>query len=163
VTRLLIIGLVLLGLLGWALLPQSPTARRTFRRWSILLALAGAALLLVRVGFPWLAVGGAALLSLLRFAGPTLLRLLPLWLAHRMQTHRPQPGNATQEPKRARPEEMTRVRALEILNLAEGASREDVLRAHRELIKRVHPDRGGSSCLASQVNRARDVLLSEGF
>jgi curved DNA-binding protein CbpA len=56
---------------------------------------------------------------------------------------------------------MTRNRAFAVLNLSEGASREEVLKAHRDLIKRVHPDHGGSSYLASEVNQARDVLLSD--
>jgi len=56
---------------------------------------------------------------------------------------------------------MTRAQALEVLNLREGATREDIMNSYRDLIRKVHPDRGGSSYLAAQVNRARDVLLSQ--
>ena len=51
--------------------------------------------------------------------------------------------------------------AYEILGLAPGASREEIKAAHRRLMQRVHPDHGGSGYLASRVNRAKDVLLSD--
>jgi preprotein translocase subunit Sec63 len=55
---------------------------------------------------------------------------------------------------------MTRHEALLVLGLAEGASSEDIERAHRQLIRKLHPDTpGGSTYLTSQINQARDVLL----
>lgn len=55
--------------------------------------------------------------------------------------------------------EMDVSQALQILGLAEGASKQEVLDAHRKLMQKLHPDRGGSNFLAAQVNRAKDVLL----
>lgn len=54
---------------------------------------------------------------------------------------------------------MSRDEAYEILGLATGATREAIIQAHRRLMQRVHPDRGGSDYLASQINRAKDTLL----
>ncbi len=54
---------------------------------------------------------------------------------------------------------MSRKEALEVLGLAEGAGAADIIRAHRALMKKFHPDHGGSTALAARVNQAKDVLM----
>jgi hypothetical protein len=54
---------------------------------------------------------------------------------------------------------MSRREALEVLGLTEGAAAADIIRAHRTLMKKFHPDHGGSTTLAARVNQAKDVLM----
>lgn len=50
--------------------------------------------------------------------------------------------------------------AYAILGLQTGASKEEVIKAHRSMIQKVHPDRGGSDYLAAQINKAKDIIIS---
>lgn len=54
--------------------------------------------------------------------------------------------------------DMTRDQALRILGLSRGAEAHQIKDAHRRLMRTMHPDRGGTSEQAAQINRAKDVL-----
>jgi curved DNA-binding protein CbpA len=54
---------------------------------------------------------------------------------------------------------MTQEEAYQILGLEPGADADAVARAHRTLMKKLHPDQGGTNYLAARVNEAKDTIL----
>ncbi len=56
---------------------------------------------------------------------------------------------------------MNREEALSLLGLTADATHSDISAAHKRLIQRLHPDRGGTDYLAAKINQAKDVLLKK--
>ncbi|MGQ4272982.1 DnaJ domain-containing protein [Terrihabitans sp. B22-R8] len=93
-------------------------------------------------------------------AEPQAASLLEAYLDRRMPGWREDlqgdPGPRSHDTAGQGP--MTQEEAYQILGLDPGAGTADIRRAHRELMKKLHPDQGGSNYLASRVNQAKDVL-----
>lgn len=164
VILLLVIFLIVLILQR---LKGSPAAASAYQRQQILYAvLIGSLIALALSGhLNWLF---ALLVSLL----PLARRLLP-YLGYiprlRRLFSRAKTGDQAREKQtgatgntKTRPPADNRMsvsEACKILNLPENANDEEIVAAHRRLIQKFHPDRGGSPHLASKINQARNILL----
>jgi hypothetical protein len=80
-------------------------------------------------------------------------RRFPAWRQHAQGNTA---GGQRSAPSRGK---MTDEEAYQILGLQPGAGRDEIGRAHRALMKKLHPDQGGSTYLAARVNEAKDTLL----
>lgn len=82
-----------------------------------------------------------------------------VWLQERRHAKAAGANDGVELNAKTPPYATERTQAWQILGLTPGASRDDIISAHRRLIAALHPDQGGSSFLAAQINRARDILL----
>lgn len=109
---------------------------------------------------------GAGILALAAFAGAAILgvreafapagMLAVLGVVLSLSTRR------TAGPRHSAPPAVTGPdiqAAASILGVASDASEDEVQAAYLRLIRRTHPDQGGSAGLAAQLNAARDTML----
>ena len=54
---------------------------------------------------------------------------------------------------------MTKEEALDILGLKKGSSKQEILKAYHDLMKKNHPDHGGSDWITARLNKAKETLL----
>jgi len=86
-----------------------------------------------------------------------LLRYLPIIDKIRQTAnHSNQQQNNQRAPSQTA---MNQKQAYEILGIEPNASEEEIIKAHKRMMQKVHPDRGGSDFLAAQINQAKDTLL----
>jgi DnaJ-domain-containing protein 1 len=94
-----------------------------------------------------------------RFADPQSAQILEAYLDRVHPTWRDDMARGEAGEPKGPDGRMTREQALDILGLKAGASEDEIRHAHRELMMKLHPDRGGSTYLAAKINEAKDVLL----
>jgi DnaJ-like protein len=151
VTVAFLLGVLLAGLVAsLALRPGAKLA--DLKRWILW------ALVAVPIVFLLLRTGSYGMALLAALGAAVVRRGLPRFLSGGDKSAPGGTTGAARERTSARPERMSRREALEVLGLPEGASKDEVLREYRRLMKRLHPDVGGSSYLATKLNEAREVL-----
>jgi hypothetical protein len=67
-------------------------------------------------------------------------------------------GEESTEPSSSS-DNMSESQAIDILGLEDDATKENVIQAHRRMMQKVHPDRGGSTYLATKINAAKEMLI----
>ena len=88
---------------------------------------------------------------------PDSVQLLDSYLQQRFPNETPFGDGAGPPPSNST--DMSRDEALAVLGLGADASDEDIVTAHRKLMQKLHPDRGGNDYLAAKINQAKDLLL----
>ncbi|WP_404365242.1 J domain-containing protein [Marinobacter sp.] len=161
----LILGIVLtvlvfLILRHWADLAPGKKKATTWKAGLLVLGLILAFLVLTG-RMHVLVAAVAALLPLVKKL-PALMRYLP-FLRRLHENYR---GAGSAEAETGGPQgrhvaaaAMSASEACEILGVVPGCTDEEVVLAHRRLMQKMHPDRGGTDYLAARINEARNTLL----
>lgn len=127
-------------------------------------AFLGILVLLVATGrMHWIGAAIGALLPFLRNAYGLAAHLLPFWL-QRKKAAQERDQQQQHSPPAATASHMATNEALDILGLTGDLEKGEITiamvqEAHRRLIQKLHPDRGGNDYLAAKINQARDSLL----
>ena len=171
------VGVLGLGLLGWMSLPatfaartQRSTGRASRVRTAFLEmeldhdtgAMRGRVLAGSHQGASLDALDRTTVVNLLSEFDDDSRNLLAAYLDRRepgWREHAQRDAGARGNARGASTGKMTEEEAYQILGVAPGASTEDITRAHRSLMKKLHPDQGGTTYLATRINEAKDVLL----
>lgn len=160
---IILIAIAGIGLILWHKLSKAKgDERKKMVMWSIVSGVLAVLVLLAVTGhlniITAMIAGAVALLP----RAMSLLKYLP-FLSKIYQQRGKQPGQQhgqQQSPPSAGKHSMTVDEAHEVLGLDAGCSKQEIIQAHRRMMQKVHPDRGGSDYLAAQINSAKDVLLS---
>lgn len=113
-------------------------------KWLLVLLLLVLAVFLLRVG----AAIPAGVVAILSFFAPLIQDFL-------------RKKYINNEPAKKPEKLMSKEEAQEILGVTENSSKEEIKEAYLRLIKKNHPDSGGSEFIASQINQAKEILIGK--
>jgi len=143
----------------WIRKQYQKNSRHTAIKLTMALVVAGLLVLAATGKIHWVGAALASFIAALRFALPMLIKSLPL--IARLFGQRQQ-ANKSQNDTPISSTEMSKQEAMDVLGLSkEQLNEEAIIQAHRSLIQKVHPDRGGNAHLAQRVNLAKDCLLKQ--
>ncbi len=156
---IVLIALIVAVVIIMKLIRNTPQEKKQGLYWK--LGLSGLAIVLILLAVTgrihWIGAMIGALIPIVRRSLPFLIRVFPFfqqYLGAKNQT-----GNNGQPPPPSSNGDMDENSAYAVLGLSPGATKEEVIQAHRKMMQKVHPDRGGSDYLAAQINQAKELLI----
>ena len=143
----------------WAMLKKCPPPqRKRFALKSALWLLLGILVILAATGrMHWITVAIAAAIPVLKGLLGLVLRVLPFLNLKKA----PHQNNSSPNGPPPQTANLSEQEAWQILGLEPGASRDEIIKAHKRLIQKLHPDRGGNDYLAARINQAKELLLKK--
>jgi len=155
-----ILGIVIVALLVRILLVKAPTHGKPFLLRAGVVAIL---LLAIGLGLSGLWPVAMSLLGGLVVYGRPLMRAFGIW--QMIKRFRPKIKDSSDGGRSGRSSSnasmMDKPQARQILEVGDNASHEEILSAHKRLMAKNHPDKGGSTYIASQINQAKDILLKD--
>ncbi len=158
VRLVLLIAILGIALLLWYKIKLAkPAEKKKLIFWSIAGALGAVLLLLAMTGH--LNIITAAIAGLFALVPRVIqyARYIP-FISQMYNRNKVDSGPSQQAPS-ANSGSMDKNQAYEILGLKPGCTKEEILQAHKRMMQKMHPDRGGSDFMAAQINKAKDTLL----
>jgi len=161
--RIIIVIAILIAILSavhWFVKNPPTENNQKARNGLITLGIVGLFLLAASGRLNWLVpVIGAGIAFSVRLL-PQLIRYAPL-LQRIWQQQQARAGQSSSRPPPPPPGNMAKQEAYRVLDLQPPVTKEEIIAAHRRLIQKVHPDRGGSDYLAAKINEAKKILLGK--
>ena len=157
---IVVIALIVAVTVVIKLIRNTPEEQKKSLYWK--LGLSGLAIVLILLAVTgrihWIGAMIGALIPVVRRSLPFLIKMFPLF--YQYIGARTQTGNHGQHASAQSNSDLDEAAAYEVLGLSPGASKEEIIQAHRKMMQKMHPDRGGSDYLAAQINQAKDLLIN---
>jgi len=154
--------LVVVGIIWWlkVFFSKNSKQRQSYFKQSLVVFVVLIVMLLALTGrLNWLLAVSAGVVAFVARFLPVLLRYIPQ-IQKLMQFFYHSRNTANQSKSSVQKStNLTKAQACDILGVSLTATKQEIIDAHRKLIFKNHPDRGGSDFLAAQINQAKETLL----